>query len=180
MGHQIHKAKVTATDVKGREKVMRMMLWLSLLVFSGSIQAKAYFASLHEMVDKSHLIVRGEVITIEKGEFKSDSWTYKQKVTVRVIETLKGLSDQNIVILGDEDFICAQSKYDYGSYLLFLNKRGDTFQSANWQQGAIKIENSKLKWFPDKDSRLNTVEKTYELAKREIDNLIKVPFEKNH
>lgn len=97
------------------------------------------------MIDRSDIIVIDDVINIENGEFKKESWTYKQKVTVRIKENIKGISGQDIVIMSDVNFICARTKYDYGRYVFFLRQFDTVYKISNWQRGAVKIDNEKLK-----------------------------------
>jgi len=91
---------------------------------------------------------------------------------VQVRENLKGQSAEEVTIIGSGDFKCAKTKYGYGDYVLFLRKGEGFYKSANWQQGAIKIDGQSIIWFESENERFNKIETSLQEAKNQIIELI--------
>jgi len=145
---------------------VKKIIILVILFSTFTLQAKAYHATVQEMLHKADLVAIGEVVNIEDGEFKisKDNWqTYHQKVTVRIQYTIKGVVHPEITVYGAGSFICAQTYYEKGEMLLSLKKQSGAsnhYISANWQMGALPIKDSTLNWFESKDSRFSKGKET--------------------
>lgn len=157
-----------------------VIIFLSLAINSFAY-AKAYHASIHEIVDQSNLIVIGEVIKIQKGKFSlsNDPWTYEQKITFQVSEKLKGSSAQSITIYAKQNFICATTLYDYGKYVLFLVKEDNHYLNSGWQPSILKISGNQVEWFKSSNSRFPSIKKEIDLVKDEISVMAATKFNKN-
>ena len=106
------------------------------MVAAARADAKAAFAGKAEMVKRSVGIAVVEVVAIEKVEVKGKYWTYRQRADVRVEAVLKGDLPKEegaaTVLYGEEDFICAQCRFEPGRYLVFLNQDAGFWVGSNW------------------------------------------------
>jgi hypothetical protein len=122
---------------------------LTLFVF-GSVSTsfgKAALFGFSKMVEMSEVIAVVDVTDIKTVEIKGKQWTYRQRVSAKVIETLKGTPGKEIDIFGLEDFICAQCEFQKGKQLVFLKRDGDLLIGANWHLSIRPIQNDILDWF---------------------------------
>lgn len=118
-----------------------------ILLFPALASAKAYFAVKKEMVERADAIVVVNITSTEAVEQKGSHWTYRQKATGLVEQSLKGGLAGPIVVYGMEDFICAQCKFEKGRFLLFLQRDGDLWAGSNWHLGIRAIKDGKVDWF---------------------------------
>lgn len=152
-------------------KIILSIVLVSL--FSSAVLAKAYFAGKKEMIKKAEAIAVVEIVKTEEVEQKGKHWTYRQKATGMVKESLKGNIQGNIVIYGMEDFICAQCRFEKGRFLLFLGKDNNFWVGSNWQVGIRSIKNDKVDWFKNDISRFETEQKPLKEVILEIQNILK-------
>jgi len=61
-----------------------------------------------------------DVTEITPTETKGTSWTYRQKISAKVIEVVKGSVERTLTIYGLENFVCAQCRFQKGKQLVFL------------------------------------------------------------
>lgn len=115
--------------------------------------AKAYFATLKEMVERSDAIAIVDLSKVKNTATKGKTWTYSKEAQATLIETLKGKLPKTFVLCGGENFRCAHVDFKEGKNLLFLNKEGDYYRGANWMNSCISVDNNKLPWFETKDER---------------------------
>lgn len=157
-----------------------IVIFLSLII-NNFAYAKAYFASIHEIIDKSDLIAIGEVKEIQNGKFNlsNDPWTYEQKITFQVSEKLKGSSAQSIIIYAKQNFICGTTLYDYGKYVLFLVKEDNHYLNSGWQPSVLRVSDNNVEWFKKSDSRFPSIKKELDLVKDEITGMAATKFYKN-
>jgi hypothetical protein len=126
---------------------MKMLLALVLLIsVLTPSYSKAAFYDNKRMIEMADHIVIVEVTKVEDIKKKSKFWTYGQKATATVKETLKGDLKGEIEIYGKESFICASCVYAKGKHLLFLSKRGGFLTGVNWHLGIKKIKDDKVTW----------------------------------
>ena len=143
-----------------------------LSLFPNVLFAKAYYAGKKEMIEKAEAIIIIEITNIENVTKKGQHWIYGQKAIGTVEKTLKGDIQNDIVIYGMEDFICAQCRFEKGRFLLFLCKDNDLWAGSNWQLGIRPIKNGKIDWFKNDESRFDMEEKSFVDVIKEIENII--------
>ena len=122
-----------------------------VLVFAAAATGKAAFKSKTQMIESSDAIAVVDITATDKVSIKGKHWTYAQKATAKVEQTLKGKLPETISLYGDEDFICARCHFEIGKYLVFLNRDGDNLVGNNWQPSARKITADKVEGFNDED-----------------------------
>lgn len=135
--------------------------------------AKAAYAGKTEMVKRSVGIAVVEVVAIEKVEVKGKYWTYRQRADARVEMVLKGELPKDkgaaTVLYGEEDFICAQCRFEPGRYLVFLNQDAGLWVGANWHLSIRPIKTDAegketVEWY--------TGEKTIELKEQPLADVL--------
>lgn len=137
--------------------------------------AKAYYAGKAEMIQKADVIVVVNISKVEKVEVKPESgWTYRQKATGQIEQSIKGGLSGQIEILGQEDFICAQCDFKPVRCLLFLKKGGKDFlHGANWHLGIRPIKDDKVDWFKDDKSLFEMTPQPLSDVIKEIESVLK-------
>jgi hypothetical protein len=112
--------------------------------------AKAGYLSKKAMIDQSVAIAVVHVSKIEPTITKRHSWTYRQKATASVEQTLKGTLPKTISLYANEDFICAQCQFEgIGRYLVFLKNDNDLLVGSNWHLSIRPIHNKQIEWYDD-------------------------------
>jgi len=140
--------------VKSKSKVLIASLAIALLGATNQLaQAKAYFASLKEMVERSEAIALADLGPVKPIKVKGQTWTYSLESQATLIETYKGKLPKSFTIRGGEDFRCAHVSLASGKNLIFLNKEGDYYRGANWMSSCIQAKDNKLAWFKTEDER---------------------------
>lgn len=140
--------------VRTKSKVLFACLAIVLLGATDQLaQAKAYFASLKEMVQRSEAIALADLGPVKINKFKGQTWTYSQEAQATLIELYKGKLPKSFTIRGGEDFRCAHVGLIEGKNLLFLKKEGDYYIGANWMSSCILVKDNKIPWFKTEDER---------------------------
>ncbi len=134
--------------------------------------AKAYFASLKEMVERSDTIAVANLGPIKTIKEKGKTFNYSQESQATVLEAIKGSLPKKIVIRGGEDFICAQVQLVEGKSLLFLNKENDYFKGANWQNSCVAIKNNTVHWYKNAEEHFPAVDTNLDKAIKDVKALI--------
>ncbi len=145
------------------------------LCFSPHAIAKAYFADKTQMIQRAEAIVVVNITNLEVVAKKPESgWSYRQKASGKVEQTIKGVLSGQIEIYGMEDFICARCEYKTGRYLLFLDKGSAGFwHGANWQLGIRAISDDKVEWFQNDTSRFDMTNQPLSKAIIEIETALR-------
>ncbi len=140
--------------VKTKSKALIACLAVLFLVTTNQLaQAKAYFASLKEMVERSEAIALADLGPVKSIKVKGQTWTYSLESQATLIETYKGKLPKSFTLRGGEDFRCAHVSLAAGKNLLFLNKEGDYYRGANWMSSCILVKDNKIPWFKTEDER---------------------------
>ncbi len=150
-----------------------IVIIILLILLPTILFAKAYFAGKREMVEKAEVIAIIEIVNTEGVEKKGQHWTYRQKVIGAVEKTLKGNIQDDIIIYGMENFICAQCRFEKGRFLLFLQKDNGFWIGSNWHLGIRQIKDGKIDWFKHDESPFDMEEKSVQEVTQEIENILK-------
>ncbi|MBP7861509.1 hypothetical protein KA183_07495 [bacterium] len=143
-----------AKNIHVKSKALFACLVILLLGATDQLaQAKAYFASLKEMVERSEAIALADLGPVKSIKVKGQTWTYSLESQATLIETYKGKLPKSFTIRGGEDFRCAHVSLASGKNLIFLNKEGDYYRGANWMSSCIQVKDNKLAWFKTEDER---------------------------
>lgn len=129
------------------KKILLSLLLLSLLSFVA--HAKAYFSPQKEMVQRAEAIAIVQIKQIKHVHKQGSFWSYGQQAIGTVETSIKGDLPTDIEIYGKERFICAQSLFSKGRFLLFLRKDGELWIGSNWDRGIKAIKNEKVAWGKD-------------------------------
>ena len=137
--------------------------------------AKARYADKTEMIQEAEAIVIVNITKVEEVEKKTESgWTYRQKATVEIKQSIKGELSGQVEVFGMENFICAQCKFKTGRHLLFMIKGPQDFwHGSNWHLGIRPISEDKVEWFKDDKSRFDMTQQTLFDVKKEIEEIMK-------
>jgi len=134
---------------------------------SWSASGKAYFFTRSELIQKASVIA---IVTLEEpvkakpaagdaqDPFAEDSatgknWVYWKQAEMHVEKVLKGTIPGDVILYGDESFICAQCTLSKGRFLAFLTKDGDLWVGANWQLSLRSIQDNEVEWYVSEDQR---------------------------
>lgn len=140
--------------VKSKSRDLIACLVICLLGATGQLaQAKAYFASLKEMVERSESIALADLGPVKPIKVKGQTWTYSLEAQATLLDTYKGKLPKSFTIRGGEDFRCAHVGLASGKNLLFLNKEGDYYRGANWMSSCIHVTDNYVPWFKTEDER---------------------------
>ena len=156
----------------------RILIAVMFLGFASPCFAKAYYAPKEEMIQKTECIVIVEITKVEEAEKKGKSWTYSQKASATVKRCLKGDAKGGIEIYGMENFICAQYRFEKGTFLLFLRKEEGFWVGSNWHLGIRPITKDKVEWFKDDEARFEMKETPLDDVIVEIKQVIEEQKEK--
>ena len=118
-----------------------------IMLSSGVVFAKAYFSPKDEMLERASVIAVVDIIKVEDFSEKGKTWTYKQKITAKVEQVIKGDLGKEIHIYGGETFICAQCHYESGKTLVFLRRDGDFWVCSNWHFSNRPIKDDMVEWY---------------------------------
>lgn len=129
-----------------------LAILLCTLALPQSVQAKARFAGKKEMISRSEAIAVVKITRVEKADASGRVWTYRQRATGEVEETLKGKLPEEITLYGQETFICAQCQFGEGQFLLFLRQDVDKWVGANWHLSIRPITDNEVEWYASDDS----------------------------
>jgi uncharacterized protein YjbI with pentapeptide repeats len=132
---------------------MRTITTLVLFFATFALCGKAYYAPKREMIQKSTAIVLVRIKSIKKISKKINNWTYREKAIAIVTRGIKGNINKEIEIYGKENFICAQTHFQTGNFLLFLKKKNNLWVGANWGLGVRRITANKVIWFKKNSNR---------------------------
>jgi len=124
---------------------------LALMVVGAATSAFGNYA-YSEMIRMSDVIAVIDVTEITPTETKGTSWTYRQKISAKVIEVVKGSVERTLTIYGLEDFICAQCRFQKGRQLVFLKHDRDLLVGSNWHLSIRPIAGERCEWFRDSAS----------------------------
>lgn len=147
---------------------------LCAMLLADNAFAKAYYARKAEMIQKAEAIVVVNVTKVEAVQKQGKPWTYSQRTTAEVEQTLKGAVTGTIEIYGMESFICARCEYKTGRFLLFLRKGDEDFwHGANWHLGIRSITDDKVNWFKDEKSLFEMTPQPLPDVVKEIESVLK-------
>lgn len=144
-----------------------VVLVVTLLIPQMELYASVFLASKDEMIKNADIIVIADIMKVENKEITGKYWTYRQKVTAKVEQVLKGKLDQEIVIYGMEDFICASCRFEKGKFLLFLMHDQDFLICSNWNLSIRPIKDKNVEWFKKNSSN------NFKLKNSPLENVIK-------
>jgi hypothetical protein len=122
------------------------------LGFTSLTYGKAAYRSYPEMIETSEIVAVIDVIEIVPTQTKGSHRNYRQKITAKSLQVLKGQLDQLTTIYGLEDFICAQCHFEKGRQLVFLRRDNDLLAGSNWYLSIRPIIDDKVEWFKDSSS----------------------------
>jgi hypothetical protein len=109
--------------------------------------AEARYVELPEAVRDADTIAIVHTYIVEPAEIQGEFWTYRQRVRVGVIATLKGESHRPLEIAANKEFICAPVPFAAGvDYLVFLADDGDHKATVNNEMGRLAITNGFVEW----------------------------------
>lgn len=168
-------AKNILVRSKAKSKALFACLAVLLLCATEQLaQAKAYFASLKEMVERSEAIALADLGTVKINRLKGPTWTYSQETQATLIESYKGKLPKTFTMRGGEDFRCAHVGLAEGKNLLFLKKEGDYYIGANWMSSCIHVKDNNVPWFKTEDERHPQEENkvSLEQAKKDVKALV--------
>jgi len=155
-------------------------IWILFAVVAGVFVAphafaKAYYADKTNMIQKAEVIVIVNITNVEVVEKKPETgWTYRQKATGQIEQSIKGGLSGQIEIFGMEDFICARCEYKTGRCLLFLTKgNAGLWHGANWHLGIRPVSEDKVEWFKDDKSRFDMTKQPLSEVLKEIETIMK-------
>ena len=126
---------------------VKIIIFIAILLMPTGVYAKAKFAYKNEMIEKADVIAVVNITKIEPVQIKGKGWTYRQKATAKVEQSLKGKVPAEISLYGQEDFICAQCNYESGKSLVFLKRDNDLLKGSNWQFSIRPIKDDKVEWY---------------------------------
>lgn len=156
---------------------------VAIAVTGPRADAKAAYAGKAEMVRRAQVIVVVAVSRVDPVEVKGPTWTYRQLVTARVEQVLKGdlRKDADLIIHGDEEFICAQCRFAPGRYLLFLMKDGPLWVGCNWHLSVRPIATDAdrgpvVGWYAD-DKSIQLRDQPLKSVLEDVQNLLKAAAE---
>src|ERR1043166_1386675 len=99
------------------------------------------------MIRESDFIALVDISRVDDTETKGTHWTYRRKAAATVSQSLKGSLPQDVLLYGDEDFICAQVKFQPGRYLVFLRRDGDLLVGPNWHLSVRPLKDAQVEWY---------------------------------
>ena len=136
------------------ERFMRLAGLLVVITIIFSILAapprahgKAYFAPQNEMIVKCDAIAVVRITEVKETEVKTPGFDYRETARAEVEDVLKGLLRKQIVLHGNESFICAQVRFQPGKYLVFLRSQDGLLTGANWHLSVRPIRDDKVEWY---------------------------------
>ncbi|MDX2104782.1 MAG: hypothetical protein SFY67_00135 [Candidatus Melainabacteria bacterium] len=165
----------TAKNTLDNLKVLISCLVLiaaSIFAFNQAAIAKAYHATLKEMIDRCDAIALGYVGPVKQIKEKGQPFEYSQESSVNLIQTIKGSLPKTFTLRGGENFICAQVHFTEGKNLLFLKKENDYFKGANWDSSCLQVNNDKVRWFNNMEERHASVKVSLDAAIKEIKDIM--------
>lgn len=140
-----------------------------------AVSAKAAFQSKEGMIKSADVIALVNIVKVEKVKTPGKPFDYGQKAIAEPIKILKGSLQKNAVLLGDENFICAQVKFKPGRALVFLKKHTGFYTGNNWglsvrpATGVGQAE--RIDWFDGKNGFSVSPQPRLEVFK-DIDNIL--------
>jgi len=126
-----------------------MAVWL--LASVPPLFADACYTLAPEMIQRSAAIAIIDISKVEPIQAKGDHWTYRERAHATVHRTLKGSLPKTVSFFGNENFICAQVRFQPGRYLAFLRKDGEKFVGANWELSVRPIKDDQVEWYAQKE-----------------------------
>jgi hypothetical protein len=148
-----------------------LVISLFVAAFTQAAGAKAYFAGKKEMISRSEAIAVVKITKVEKADAKGNVWTYRQRATGEVKQTLKGKLPKEISLYGQETFICAQCQFAEGEFLLFLRQDGDKWVGANWHLSIRPITDKDVEWYVD-DKSINQKKAPLDDVLKEVRDIV--------
>lgn len=156
-----------------------MLLVLILLLCSmapAAVSAKAAFQSKEGMIKSADVIALVNIVKVEKVKTPGKTFDYGQKAIAEPIEILKGSLQKNAVLLGDENFICAQVKFKAGRALVFLKQQRGFYTGNNWGLSVRPVtgvgQTERIDWFDGKNGFSVSPQPRLEVFK-DIDRVLK-------
>jgi len=153
-------------------KVSTLLLVGLFLNSSQFAFAKAYHATLREMIERSDAIAIADVGPVKTIKEKGQTFNYSQESQVNLLESLKGKLPKSFTLRGGEDFICAQVHFTEGKNILFLKKENDYFKGTNWDSSCLAVKDNKVRWFNNAEERHTSKEVNLESAIKDIKDII--------
>lgn len=144
----------------------------SVLSFDQPAFAKAYHATLKEMVERSDAIALADVGAVKEINEKGEPFSFTKESQVNLIDTFKGKLPKTFTLRGGETFICAQVHFSQGKNILFLKKEKDYFKGANWDGSCLLVTKNKVQWFNNQEERHPSIQVNLEAAIKDIKDIL--------
>jgi hypothetical protein len=132
------------------KRFIRVAISAGLMANAPGVFAKAAYLGAEQMVTGSVAIAVVNISRVDPVETKGAHWTYGERAEATVERTPKGSLPQQVQLFGNENFICAQVRFQPGRYLVFLKKDGEKLVGANWHLSARLIKDDKIEWYSGK------------------------------
>lgn len=149
-----------------------VLMTSSILAFDQAAIAKAYHATLKEMIERSDAIAVGDVGPVKQINEKGQTFDYSQEAKVNLIQAIKGSLPKTFTLRGGENFICAQVHFSEGKNLLFLKKENDYFKGTNWDSSCLPVSEGKVRWFNNMEERHASTKASLDAAFKEIKDIM--------
>ena len=144
----LHRQRPTfASRLPNFRQFVAGLFGTALFMVAPDSLAKAYFATDDEMIQRSEVIAIVDISTVEDIQMKGDHWTYRRRAIGTVHRTMKGSLPREVSLYGDENFICAQVKFQPGRFLVFLNHDGSLLVGSNWHFSVRPVRDSQVEWY---------------------------------
>jgi hypothetical protein len=117
-----------------------------------SALGKAYFAPASVMIQKAEFIAIVDITSVEAVETKTEQFDFRERAQGKVVQMIKGQLPPSIVMHGNENFICAQVRYQPGRYLVFLERQAGLLTGCNWHLSVRPIKEDKVEWYAKAES----------------------------
>jgi len=138
---------------------------IASIAFSWSAFGAAEFFTRSQLIERATVIA---IVSLEEPEeakpagkntdpfadvAAGEKWIYSRQATMRIEKVLKGEIPEEVIIYGDESFICAQCKLSKGRFLAFLRQDGELWSGVNWHLSLRPIRNKKVEWYVSEELR---------------------------
>ncbi len=140
--------------------VNSLSLVFALFCFPDIVSAKAYFASIPEMVAEADAIAIVKVNSVRPLKMEEQNLNYKDMVaSAQVQKTILGNLPETLEIHVPNFFPCAVVDISSGTYLIFLKHKMGRWTNSNWHVSIRPMQNEKVSWFSNTNDAQNiTVE----------------------
>lgn len=144
-----------------------LVLLSSLVLFPSPVEAKAYFQTRSELIQKATVIAiielqEPQAAKADPSKGKTDPfantvtgkvWSYSTQSKATLIKVIKGELPKTFTLYGGESFVCAQCTLSKGRFLAFLTKDDDYWVGSNWHLSLRPIKDGKVEWYVAEEQR---------------------------